>query len=247
MGTLDGATPLDGPAAQGDGPGSNGGDAGSGGDGTAGPIEAGACGATFCDDFDEGGVGEKWSEARQTNGQIVFDENAAISPPRSLRTTIGSASGLYTRRALLRRELPLGRAVRCTAAVRVNSTGSPAHHVDFFQINATAADITRYDVRLFIRGSTSAIRDDVELTDGGCSCPNKTTTFTPIARTKWTSVTMETDFKEVSVSYDGTLAFKGPFGDGLTPKSLAVTIGINSYDMGAWDVQYDDLRCDVLP
>jgi hypothetical protein len=202
---------------------------------------------SFCDDFNEGMLGAKWNDLTvEGTGVVAFDEKDFQSAPRSLRTTVDGSPNTTTRTAYLRRNnLTLAKKARCTFDVRVNGTGEADYHVDFFQFKAAGPQIQNYSLRLYLLDDESAMREDFVLSDGGCLCPKQYQVFNAIPRNKWTKVVVETDFNEATVYYDGALVFKKPFG-GFTPSTLGVVVGIQTYSRFAWDVQYDDVRCDPI-
>ncbi len=209
--------------------------------------DAGGCpDGSFCDNFDLGAVGDNWDELGVLGASTIgFDEKDYRSAPRSLRAMVDASPSTGTRQAYVRRGLSLAKGVRCSLDVRVNGTLDTDYHVDFLQIKAANAQISAYSLRLYLLGEDSAVREDFALADGGCLCPKKMNTFTAIPRNKWTKVVFETDFNEATVKYDGAVVFKQPYA-GFTPTSIGVLVGIQTYDRAAWDIQYDDLRCDPL-
>jgi hypothetical protein len=207
---------------------------------------AGACDADFCESFDEGAVGEDWDQLDTTGGTLAHDGEERRSAPNALKAVVQDASSLTTRTAYLRRALPTSAGVRCEFDILVKGTTSPTHHVDLFQVKSSSPAVTGYSLRLYLRGNTSWLREDLSLADGGCECPKWSTNFNALPRDKWTRVTFETTFSEATIAYDGTTVFKGQIG-GLVPSSLGIVIGLSTYDMATYDVRYDDLRCRLLP
>ncbi len=199
---------------------------------------------SFCDDFDDGGMGDKWTALRLVQGNLAFDTTDFQSAPRSLRSTV-TGGNTDERTASLHRSLPFTKGVRCTFQVRINSDIESSDYIDIFQVTAAAPPVNAYQLRLYFTGKTAAVREDFMLADGGCLCPKQESYFNPLPRKKWTKVVFETDFEEARAYFDDALVFKAPY-TGFVPTSMGVVVGIDTDDPLAWDVQYDDLRCDPL-
>jgi hypothetical protein len=83
-----------------------------------GGSEAGTCGATFCESFDDGPLGDKWGQLQAVNGGELALVPSTIGPPNALRvrlTRLDGGSG--TRRAFLAKTFPMPKRARCSLDV----------------------------------------------------------------------------------------------------------------------------------
>jgi hypothetical protein len=204
--------------------------------------DAGRCDADFCDDFDEGVLGARWSRVVAQRGTIAFDTTSFRSAPRSFRATTQADAGEAT--AYLAYDLPsVPKAIECSFSLRVNAPdGGTVGYADVFQFAAVGPGIGEYQLRLgFFQGQPS-VREDVYFDDAACGCPRKDVDLPPIAPGAWLRVTMATDFTTLTVTYADAQVYKGPF-TGFTPTAVSVILGLEDFSRRSADVQYDDLAC----
>jgi hypothetical protein len=209
--------------------------------------DARQCDATFCDDFDQGALGSTWNRIELGGGGTIEDETTVlVSPPRAFRAKAPAAAQSST--AYLERILPTGTGVRCSFSFRPNLSPAGAdHHIDFAQLIATGPGVDGYVLLLSVRAPGTGIREDVTFVDGGCGCPRRQLVIpATLPTSRWSTVTIDTNFIEVLVSVDGAPVSKERF-IGFVPTTLGLRLGLENRSNINADVQYDNLVCAVTP
>jgi hypothetical protein len=80
-----------------------------------------------------------------------------------------------------------------------------------------------------------------------CDCPRKSERVDAPSAGAWTRVTVETDFRNATVFYDGRVAHSSAFG-GFVPSTATVHLGIASLFVNpAMDARFDAFVCEALP
>jgi hypothetical protein len=201
----------------------------------------------FCDDFDDGGLGARWTTIVEEGGTVSLDTTRSVSAPRSLNVVTPSGIDDVFRRAYLFRTVAQPSPIRCTFMMRVNAAyATSVRFIDFFFFRASGPQIPRYELRWGTRGTASAIREDVFFSDGGCGCPRKEQIMPSLPVGQWIRVTLELSFSSATVSYDGGVVYSSSFA-GFTPATLGIAIGTDHKDAIATNVSFDDLVCDTSP
>jgi hypothetical protein len=220
-----------------------------GGD-TSAPLDAGkVCDATFCDDFDDGGLGARWTSKAVDNGGVLELGTPARSTPNALRarfTTTTTAPG--DRNALLERDLGAGTRLRCDFWMFVESPPTDGTFVDIFRVRTTAPGVDEYNLFFGVNGGPGAsFREDLFLTDGGCPCPRREASPPTFPLSRWVEVTVETDFATASLAYDGHVVAAGPFALFKPSSNVFVAVGTRAYGQQPSVVLFDDLSCTLAP
>lgn len=204
------------------------------------------CDATFCESFDQGATTSsltQWSKFEiRGGGSLELTTAAFRSPPNSLRGRV--TSNPMTPAALMFREVASGSRIACEMSLFIVSLPS-AVFVDVLSFQTKAPEFD-YELWFGFSSSAATFRDDVFRRDGGCDCPLKIVDPPVPASNKWIRVRMETDFKNATLSYDGTIVHSSEFGGGFSPTSpLTVVTGIRGYPDQQAEVLIDDLTCAV--
>jgi len=235
------------PDASGDATGDRTAQAESGAD-TSAPIDAGkTCEATFCDDFDEGGIGARWTSKDIQNGGLLDLGTPAVSAPNALRTRFATSTAMTDRVALLERDLGMGTHLRCDFSMFLETRPSTSF-VDLFRIRTTAPGVNEYNLFFGVNASTGAtFREDLYLTDGGCGCPRKEANPPTLLASRWVRVSVETDFATASLAYDGVVVSAGSFGGFAPGSNIFVALGTVAYQQQPSVVLFDDFSCTLGP
>jgi len=194
------------------------------------------CDASFCDDFDDGGLGARWDQVIGDAGWLSLDA-PALSPPRSLAA--GSDGGVGFE--FLEKFLTPTQRLHCTFQLMVDTM--PTDYVDIFTIDHPGSTFVSSDTIFYIGQPGAAMREDVYELDGGCACPFVESTSTPFATGFWAPVDILYDFQTVTWSINGIQQQNAV--RATTPRTLAISLGIRVD--GAQSVSYhvDDLVCQV--
>ena len=245
--TPDGSSPADTSAPGDDGGGTT--DAPS----DAPPIDAGGCdGATFCDSFDDdAAIGTRWTSVVTLAAPPLAYDDAAVSPPNSVRLDLPARdSGLYRRAQLKKGFSPFPQSVTCSMQlyVAVGVTGG-AEGYGLFTF-APSNDPSGYLIELKIKpGNTLRIE---ESNNTGANVLTTSGTV-PISLGQWHTVTVTTDFTNASFVVDGVQASlsvtnrAAATADGGSP-ALLVALGEDSdVDLEAFLARFDDFSCTVTP
>jgi hypothetical protein len=199
--------------------------------------------AFFCDDFDRGAVGEGWSEVLLTDGgQLAFDTNLAVSPPRSLRSSV-TEGGAFAR---LRHAVPAS-APRVRVSFSVSGGFATAKANDSW----TLAQITCLGSSLI--GSTGGVSVDV-----GFGGPRLTATYagSAVQESDYGFGTTDSTWRRVAVDatwgnpghlvavVDGLTVVDTPAPVGcLSPTSIDVIVGVRSSMAAA--MSFDDVTIET--
>lgn len=134
------AASNDGPTTTNDATGGT--DAGPVADGGTGAVDARACDATFCDDFDTPPLGAKWDLLRQVAGGSLSLGGGGLSPPNVL---VLSATGTAMRVAYLEKRFPVvskritcGFALRPVAIPSSGGGGGGVSDIEVFSLSSQA-------------------------------------------------------------------------------------------------------------
>jgi len=225
------------------------GSAGEGGAdaGLDGAADARVCDAGFCDDFDEGPLGARWSEVDTSGGTASFG-TPSLSPPNALRIVITDAA-VSRAQVLLQKELGIATKLRCAFGVYVVARPTNAF-VDLFRVRTSGSGIVDYHVGLGVSaGEGGTFREDVFYPEGGCGCPRATQNPATFPTQRWVRVAVDMDFiaANATLSYDGAVVLNAPFG-GFQPTSTIV-VGLGGVNLrgSTADVLFDDLACGTAP
>ncbi len=223
-------------------------------DAGTGPEVAPCKTATFCDSFDEGELGAQWSRVViNPIGDLTYS-SASRSPPFALSAVVSDNGD-----AFLQRDFPDGGAVTCSFDMSIDQAPTELDSfADIFSI--TSAGTTVLDYRLFLSmngptedaGPLMGVREDITQADGRNELPKLETQNTfPLPLPGWTRVTIEFDFRAVSVWYGPTLVLREwPMG-GFDGVGLSIALGAGDRRAPSIDaatpirVAFDDVVCTV--
>jgi hypothetical protein len=148
--------------------------------------------AIFCDNFDDGPLGARWSSKSVTNGTLTLSTAQAQSSPYSLLATVDPSDGGATgsSAALL---LEVGSAfphVRSTYDVYIDKVGARSAALGSVYVNN---GVNHYGVYLIMRSDGGvAVQEDGILPDGGDLSPDYY--LNPaIPRQSWTRVVLDVE------------------------------------------------------
>jgi hypothetical protein len=224
----------------------DGGGAGSDGGRTdAGRSDAradGGCIATFCDDFDDGILGGRWSDSGATSGAVIELVEGGVSAPLAFRAA--SPGGIANTQALLAKFIGRRRAVRCELDLQIVAP-SASGEVDYLSFVSRTADVSLYQVYFAVFDGTWNVAEFARGADGGRILDRaKDMPAPPVNR--WTHVVFETDGNEASISFDGTKVATLSALSAIPPDGREIQIGITfaSSASTASSALYDNVACD---
>jgi hypothetical protein len=227
-------------AAGGEGGSDAGGDVGGDASGDAGV----SCVAPdFCDDFDQGALGAKWTNASVAGGQIALDTTAPVSPPNAFLATLDPSDGGSDRTALLVEDFPAATEIDCTFEVNVRQEGDA--RMRFFSIFVTNPEFAAYEMNVWIDpASTPSFEEWFIAVDGGQAVNSHP--LPAFSTGSWTKVEVDVVYgNTVRVLVDGVLA--GSVGAvAQAPQAEQLYFGARSTGIAGWSVLLDDLACHVV-
>jgi hypothetical protein len=212
------------------------------GDATPASDAGRACDASFCDDFDEGVLGARWTGLQQNGGSLSLDPGAAVSAPRSLLVRL--PLGPTNRGVSLAKEFPRAGGLRCALSLRVDAPTAASSHVYYAQIRILSPDVSLRVLALGTRPGSSVFEDFTAFPDGGER--SNVQQLAPIAAGQWVRVEIETTYSTARVVVDGVpaVAVNIPPSTGTT---VAFDLGAAYYsDSAPATLRFDDVVCASL-
>lgn len=207
----------------------------------------GICDASFCDDFDDGPLGARWTSMDIGTSGVLSLATPAVSAPNSLRAVLLDALTDDDAYAFVDKDLGPGKAVRCEFSVFLTTRPTDNNHTDLFRIRASGADVKDYQLWFGVTNIDATFREDVFFPDGGCDCPRQDVGPDSFPDARWVRVTVESNFKTATVRYDGTVVASGSLGGFIPTGRLSVALGVGGYAGHRTDVLFDDFVCTVTP
>ncbi len=226
-------------------------------DGAAGP-DAVACASgahRFCDDFDQGNLGDSWTTKTGDPAVIDLSDAQALSPPRSLEAQLGNfdSDGGPPDDGHLEKQLDgaLDRIV-CSIHVFVDtlpSQGEPELiHVDI--LPTTAAPFTSVGAIVSVTDQLTRLSYSEHYADGGIGSV-VSSTGPPFHAQTWQVLTVDVNAKTgaLAASVDGK-----PIASSQLPTAPAANAGATfsiglmaAYKSNGVHVYIDDASCDTTP
>lgn len=212
--------------------------------------------SSFCDDFDQGALGARWSAIQQLDGVLTLEEGG-LSAPNRLRMDLLAPKG-GTRRAGLQKLIPIPSGITrvvCTMSLRVDVR--PTATSDDYQIlEVTQRDGARTSTYVKIGPTQTMLIESRPTADGGTATSTKTlaTTAGGVPTGSWAKITLDvnTTTKTSTLSIvDATntaAQFSTSIFAGSNNKTLELYLGEpDDGDIGLSTTQFDDFRCDFTP
>jgi len=205
-------------------------------DGTPDAVGSRACTQTFCDDFDDGVLGERWDTPPPAGSGLSLDPANWQSPPRSLVVQCG-----MSRPCRLVKTLAGASHVRLDLDVRLGT--SPEVALSLFRLKPVGG--TTYVELEFRTGTGSALIGICE--SSGCST---TKAIGVLTTTRFRHITVDANLKGggVNVSLDGTavLSELGPIPT-QTATGVVAELGDDIVFPGPIsEFRFDNVTIDVL-
>ena len=202
------------------------------------------CDATFCDDFDDGPLGAKWTKTTLAGGGTLELATPARSLPNALRAQFHGVSSPQDRYAMLEQDLGLGKSVRCDFSIYVASRPNMDLD-DVFRIRTRGPGVGDFLLYFAVSTGGGSLADDIAYPDGGCACPQKYVPFTQLPVSSWAHVTVETNFSTATVTVDGTMVVSDTFGPIVPNEPIVVGLGGRAFSSITSDVLFDDFSCTI--
>lgn len=226
--------------------GDDGGPADAGGDGS---LPKAGCDATFCDDFDDGPLGVRWTSVNTTNGGALTLDDAAVSAPFALRMDLPDRDSGVTRRAQLAKTF--GAAAHLTCDVRLFVVHPVATGVEGYGLFIVKLSQNGYAIEAKIQDDqTITVSESYKIADAGTNHSVSLGVATP---GQWLHLTVTTDFNSLSASLDaiqGTLPLSAAASGALDGGSPLFTVGLgedSDIDKPAFSARFDDFACSLTP
>jgi hypothetical protein len=195
----------------------------------------------FCDDFDQGALGARWSGVQTSSFAALSLSNDAVSPPNAFSAVISAGSPASDRVAMLTEQFPTIKSLDCTFEMQILQT-STTERINFFSVYVNNPSFSGYQFNVFINpDGTSLLEEWAVYPDGGSFITGQP--FGKLAQKTWLHM-------EVIVDYTASARV---FADGSplaaikmvtqTPVSEMFMFGVHDNGTGAWSVLFDDLVC----
>jgi hypothetical protein len=215
----------------------------------AGPdgVAEGGCGVTFCDNFDTRPIGEGWTKVELTDG-VSLDRGEGRSKPYALRARTLNMSGKQTSDpvAMLTQKLPPGSRIKCSFGVFLVKTPNQSFS-DLFGIHTETNGLAN-DLLFGITRDGGTLRDDIQLSDGGCACPRGDLKPINLPTGRWVQVDLDYTFTGATLRYDGQEVMSGVLANTIPTDPITVYLGVAGYaEDQTSEYLFDDFVCTVTP
>lgn len=211
-------------------------------------LDGGCPEGAFCDDFDEGELGDRWDDIVHDNVErLELEPTAPLSPPFALRVAIPGNMKAGPVAAMLERRLRAPKSLRCSFSVRnERALGTLGRNLDLFQVKVETAELDAYWLRFGGR-SDFGVREDVYLPDdGGCRCPGyESKERVQLEPGVWRRIELSTDFRTVSLRVDGAPLVSAAITN-VQPTGITVRLGLASQSLAQAEMSFDDFVCELL-
>jgi hypothetical protein len=204
------------------------------------PTSCGDPARAFCDAFDQGPLGARWNDMRQTNGALALDDGAPRSAPSALRA---STTGAGEAEAVLVKQLPAGtKQIRCEFDFSAPLPPGSAGEVDLIVFLTHLGGSNTYQTYLWYSGAW-------QIGEYSQSMPidhNGPVGSMPTDR--WAHMVFETDGKQLTLSADGQVIAQLPGLASPAGTTTEIDFGI-PYAKGraAYSALFDNLACTFGP
>lgn len=215
----------------------------------AGPSDAPFCKRadhTLCDDFDELALGALWSSQHVVSATLVLDDDAAVSPPRSL---VASVPDAQAGNAYLQRDFT-GSASRvtCQFDARMDYLGTVP--ILSFSLGLSSADPNRpgYNITFLHTFAKTSYSEWIAAPDGGGQSNGADLPPLPVGSGKFTHVAIDMNFGagSIAVTYDGASVLAT--GLAAPPNSgQTLLLGVIEYVATPATLHFDNVACDMTP
>ncbi|HEX7664985.1 MAG TPA: hypothetical protein VF407_10750 [Polyangiaceae bacterium] len=211
----------------------------------AAPSPPDPCDATFCDFFDDAGLGASWTSIDGADAGWMSLGPPAFSPPNAFVSDMPDDPDTTRNIGRLVKTFKNAKTVRCSFMIDPE-TPSVRNFSDIFSFQF---DDTKYDagveyVSMWLSLDDNGLwtREDVNLPGGGCDCPLFSTDHVSIPSKTWTRVDMVTDFQTMTLSVNGSIVSSHAM-KGQGPVDVDVALGQYQFAANPSLLRFDDLKC----
>lgn len=212
---------------------------------------------SFCDDFDNGALGAKWTSTLLADGVLAL-ETGGVSAPNLLRASLVPPVGTE-RRAGLSKTFNVAsgpkRVVCAVSAKVVTRPTTPGEDVQLLEVYEKGT--TYDDLYVKIQAGGTYLLEEFNAPDGGAASASKSlsTASGGIAVGVWTRLTLDVNFATKAATL--TIAPSGGSTSTITMPAITPGVSVKSYELNLAEpadhetdpstIQYDDFRCDITP
>lgn len=212
-----------------------------------GGVETGTpfvCDAAFCDDFDDGGFGAKWSKTTIVGATVTFGlEDAGVSPPNALLLDMALRTATTSRRGYLTRDVPFGSA-RCDFDMSIDEAGASTDDLGLFAISVATTD--SYELELKSGAGRLFVYETFKLVDAAVNEKKLDVAGRPLAG--FHHVSFATDWTTLTITIDGALVQLGLRGGVTGATTMSYLLGeTGDGDLSHFAVRYDNVACTPGP
>ena len=198
-----------------------------------------------CDDFDESGLGARWSRVTIQNGTLGIDNSAAFSPPNSLLITLPDNPDGLTRYNRLEKDIGAMSSIDCELEIRLDATDDPGKYdVRPFAFELYPSGFNNYDVHVNLGSAELSFEQNTDTgLDGGSL--TRTDSFAPVTIGKWMNMRVTTNFQTVQIFIDGSKVYDQAVISPIpSTGSGKIHVG-QGYDTEppSWTYRVDDVLC----
>jgi hypothetical protein len=210
---------------------------------------------TFCDDFDQGALGARWSSETSDAGYLSLDPSTWVSPPNSLLAFVGpNRQANITVVGLSKIFAGSARGAHCEWDLMVDALSSTEEVEVFnFAIASATGDFAGYNLSVHLRSDLTKFIEFFGPGDGGAPGGSVHELASLPTRT-WSHVVVDLSFPGGSTSAGSaaiSLNFAPPTQLPLTPPlanlSQTLAMGVSGAYSGTqvWTVHDDNVFCDL--
>jgi len=199
----------------------------------------------FCDDFDSGAIGSKWSGATSLSAELTLDTATYVSPPNGFRATLDAANPAQERTGYLNHKFAAAKKITCEFDF-YQAVKTDGEDVRFVQILPDLTPpLTSYNFNLWMRGDGTGQIEEWACFDSTCTDSFiHQAPFTGYAFQKWIHLVLELTYGGSAVlTIDGGLAASLALYD-QAPPAETFFLGAQSTGVGPFSFVFDNVVCD---
>ncbi len=211
-------------------------------------------GHAFCDDFDTGALGAKWSGIKQSGGMLSLDGAESVSAPQSLRVDVAAAPGVVGNGIELTKQgLGPSTYAHAQAALNVDLEGMPTAQVNTvgILIDPPPTGFSFYVVLLGFFSGVPTLQEYAYPSAGGPAKDTRTQVAFPTGGWHTVDLILDLTTSPLTIHFlvDGApeLVMSGVPSPPASTFTLSIGAGYTSGVSSAWILHFDNAAFDLVP
>jgi hypothetical protein len=200
----------------------------------------------FCDDFDDGPLGLRWTSPEIVRGRLERGSASYVSAPYALRATLDPPDGSAHRLAVLLREFAGVTGLRCSVDLYVEERGTSSRARPLYIVVRNPA-LLSYELNFWIYPDGTAGLEEWGQRADQTYFYSEVPRF-PLPNGTWVRLEIRIDYAgTVHLIVDGVVRAKLDI-EPQTPEAVRTRIGIREEDgLGVWTTLFDNVVCVPTP